>query len=376
MNQNRPGLSSFTDRHGRRRWRYRRKGKTVSLTGQPGEPAFEAAYLAAIEGRAPVPAEIVKHPHAATPRSLGAAWRLVLGSIEWKALKPASQTNNTRLAEEFLSSRIDPERPILWRDAPIADLRRRHIKDILAAHSDTPHKATHLLVTLRKMIIAAMDQEWIAADPSYKVHWRAQYKGWKAWKFEAMRQFEARWPIGSTPRLAYALALWLGNRRSDVVSLRWDQRGEHSIIVRGEFRLVDCFEVTQVKTGKRIVLPVSPMLRDILAATPRRCDTVLSTAYGRPFSAKSLTGRMADWSRAAGLPPGHTLHGLRKALGKMLAEGGASTRQLMEVLGHDDIEHAELYSREAEAASLAVEGMERVVNLHEKRQRLAKHAGT
>lgn len=36
----------------------------------------------------------------------------------------------------------------------------------------------------------------------------------------------------------------------------------------------------------------------------------------------------------------------------------------MEILGHDDIEHAELYGREADQALLAIEGMDKVVALH------------
>jgi hypothetical protein len=35
----------------------------------------------------------------------------------------------------------------------------------------------------------------------------------------------------------------------------------------------------------------------------------------------------------------------------------------MEVLGHDDIEHAELYSREASQAILAKDGMSKVTRL-------------
>lgn len=66
------------------------------------------------------------------------------------------------------------------------------------------------------------------------------------------------------------------------------------------------------------------MLAEILAATERSGATVLVTAYGEPFSPKSLTGRMADRTKAAGLEKGFTLHGLQKILGKMLAEGGAS----------------------------------------------------
>jgi hypothetical protein len=36
---------------------------------------------------------------------------------------------------------------------------------------------------------------------------------------------------------------------------------------------------------------------------------------------------------------------------------------MMDVLGHDDIDHAELYSREASQVRLAVQGMDRVVRL-------------
>ena len=66
---------------------------------------------------------------------------------------------------------------------------------------------------------------------------------------------------------------------------------------------------------------------------------------------------MAHWTKLAEMPSGCTLHGLRKTLGKLLAESGSTTRQLMETLGHDDIQHAELYSREAEQQRLARDAM-------------------
>ncbi len=60
----RPYLSSFQDRHDRTRWRYRRSGKTISIPGQPGEPDFEEAYQAAVEGRPRRKAVVVAHPRA------------------------------------------------------------------------------------------------------------------------------------------------------------------------------------------------------------------------------------------------------------------------------------------------------------------------
>lgn len=63
--------------------------------------------------------------------------------------------------------------------------------------------------------------------------------------------------------------------------------------------------------------------------------------------------------RSAGLE-GTTLHGLRKTLRKLLAEQGATTRELMDVLGHDAIAHAELYSRAADQEAMARSGLDKV----------------
>lgn len=205
------------------------------------------------------------------------------------------------------------------------------------------------------MIAVALDEEWIEVDPTYKISYRPEYTGWRAWTHDEREKFEEYYAIGTTPRTCYAIALWLGNRRSDVATLRWDQFDWKRGVVRLE----------QQKGDKALVLPITPMLRDALATLPRKGDTVLVTAYGKPFSAKSLTGTMAKWTFKAGMPAGCTLHGLRKSLGKMLAETGASTRQLMEVLGHDDIEHAELYSREASQAMLARDGMSKVTRRYQ-----------
>lgn len=334
----------------------------MSLPCGPGEDGFDDAYRAAVEGRAPTKAAVLKHPNGAVAESLGSAWRLVLKSAEWKKLGQLAVANNSRIADLFLNSPVVPGEPDLWKDIRVADLKRRHVKGLLADRADTPHAAKNLLTTIRKMILVALDEEWIETDPTYRIKWRPAYKGFRAWTFAEMEAFEKRWKIGTTPRLVYSLALWLGNRRSNVVGLRWDQRTTRRIVLNGEHRDVDGFDLSYRKTDKQLFLPITPMLDEVLAATERQGETVLVTAYGDPFSPKSITGRMLDWTKAAGLS-GCTLHGLRKTLGKLLAEGGASTRQLMDVLGHDDIVHAELYSREAEQVRLATEGMDRVVAL-------------
>lgn len=351
----RPYLSSFRDRHGTIRWRFRRGGKIISLVGGPGDPEFEERYQAALEGREPRKAVTITHPGATIPESFKAAWRKVQRTPEWLAYDPATHIKNIRLAEEFLTLRVIEDDPAVWGDMRVRDLKRRHVKDILARFGATPHKAKHMLVAIRKMITVALDEEWIETDPTWKLSYRPEYTGWRAWTDRERELFEARWPIGSTPRTAYGLALWLGNRRSDVARVRWSWFDFRRNTVTFETK----------KGEKQLVLPLTPMLREILEPLDRGTDYVLITAYGKPFSEKSLTGRMADWTASAGMPPGCTMHGLRKTLGKMLAETGASTRQLMETLGHDDIAHAELYSRAAEQERLARDGMSRVTRRYQ-----------
>jgi integrase len=345
-----PHASSFEDRHGTTRWRFRRAKKTTVLPGQPGEPAFEEHYRAVVEGRKPKKASVIGMPGAMLPGSFRDAWRKAQRTPEWLAHDPATKSKNTRLAEEFLELTIVEGGESKWGDMLVRDLKRRHAKDILARFSATPHKAKHMIVAVRKMLLVALDEEWIESDPTYKLSIRPEYKGWRAWTEAERATFEVRWPIGSTPRTVYGLALWLGNRRSDIADIPWSVFDFNRNTVT----------IQQTKGDKTLILPLSPMLREILEPLDRTREFVVVTAYKKPFSAKSLTGMMAHWTDMADMGAGCTLHGLRKTLGKLLAESGSTTRQLMEMLGHDDIHHAELYSREAEQQRMAKDAMTRL----------------
>lgn len=351
-----PNASSFEDRHGKIRWRYRRAGKTFSLHGQPGDPEFDASYKAAVKGEKYKPPRVVPMPGATVPKSLRAGWRIVTTRTEeWQALDPSSKVQQTKVAERFLE-RLVPETDERYGDVLVADLKRKHIKAVLADMAETPHAARHVLTAIRKIITAALDEEWIDVDPTHRLKYRPQFKGWRAWTAEERQKFEAHWPLGTTARTAYSLALYLGHRRSDVARAKWSE------VVPG------WVSVTQQKTGRALDLPVLPQLAEALAAiNDRQSPYILISAYGRPYSIKALGMRMQDWTRAAGIGPGTTLHGLRKTLGKALAESGATTRELMEVLGHTDIKHAELYSREAEQKILAEAGMGKLLKVRFRR---------
>lgn len=366
-----PGVTSMKTRHGKIRWRYRKAGqKDVMLPGEPHTPDFDEAYDRIITGRQ---ADVVAFPNAAHPQSLKAAYRILRHSSEWAGLDDKSQRRYSQTIERVLLHRAQGSTMDVG-DGPMKELKRSHIKTMLQRFSSTPHMERVVLVCLRKLVMIAIEEEWIEIDPTYGIKRSPKTDGHKAWTAEVMERYEQRWPIGSRQRVAYALALWLGNRASDVTRLKWEHLTTKHVMIEGEMRSVEGFEFVQFKgrkRGKTIFLPMTPMLERELAPLSRDTDTVLVTSRGGPYTDVSLSTRMGEWCAEAGIEPGYTVHGLRKALGVKLAESDASTRQLMETLGHSNIAHAELYSREASQTRLAVQAMDKVSRMEETRRKPA-----
>ena len=150
-----------------------------------------------------------------------AAWiAYVTTSPEWKQAEECTRVRDGRIADAFLRQQVVETAPDTWGEIPVADLKRRHLKAIIAGMSERPHAARRRLIVIRKMIGAALDQEWIESDPAHRLKYRPPpTKGWRAWTWGEMKAFEDRWPIASTPRLCYGLALWLGPRRKDIATL-------------------------------------------------------------------------------------------------------------------------------------------------------------
>ena len=155
---------------------------------------------------------------------------------------------------------------------------------------------------------------------------------------ERSAAFESRWPSGTRERLALALLLYTGVRRSDVVGIGRQHIRDGRI------------SVTQAKTGHAIRLPIHPTLK--LELDQHAGMTFLTTQYGAPFSPAGFSGWFVERAGLAGLK-GRTPHGLRKAAGRRLAEAGASAKQIAAVLGHSSLDEVETYTRDADQARLA-----------------------
>lgn len=363
-----PGVSSKTDRHGKERWRFRKGNVDKQLPGEPGSPEFDAAYQALIEGRSS--GRIIRLEGIGTKAStFKHAYQLLKQTTDWKRLEPKSQRNYSNVIERLLRHKVAGG---CFGDAPVADMRRR---DVIALLSDFAEGATtewRMLIVLRKLIVVALDQEWLVNDPTLHLKRPPSVEGHPTWQAEHMARFEAHWPIGTPQRTAYALGLWLGNRVSDIAKLRWEHRTTKEIMWQGRMMTVEGFEFVphkgrKKKKAKALFLPETPMLAAQLIRRGRNPHVVANGNYDRGYTIDSLSQAMSRWAREAGLPAGYTMHGLRKALGAKLAEADATTRQLMEVLGHTNIAFAELYSREASQVRLAVEAMDKVTQMEQAR---------
>jgi integrase len=172
--------------------------------------------------------------------------------------------------------------------------------------------------------------------------------GIHSWSVEEVAQFEAHHPIGTKARLALALLLFTGQRRSDVVLFG------HQHIRDGNLRFTQ-----QKNKGRRpvtLTLPVLPVLQEIIEATPTGESTFLITEFGKPFERAGFGNKFRQWCDEAGLQ--HcTAHGLRKAGAVIAAENGATAHQLKAIFGWSTLKQPELYTRSAEQKRLAADAM-------------------
>lgn len=378
-----PGISQKVHK-GVKRWRFRKVGfQERLLPGEPHTYEFDLHYRAAVEGRkAPVKAappkddpiqsaEIIPIFGGSTPprRSFKHAYLLLKKTDVWTTeLSANTQTNYSNVIEGILTI-VLPNKTILG-DGPITEFTRKDCKKLLSRWNHRPFMKRLVLIMMHKLFEMAMDEEWMEYDPSAGMIVNPKSEGFKAWDHERLMKFEQRYAIGTRPRLAYALGLWLGNRVSDVADLKWDHLVEKRIVINGKPVKVEGFEFVQFKGRKKkftpMFLPMTPMLGREIAHLDRKAgQPVLVSERGRKYEHKSLSVLMSKWAEEALGEPGYTMHGLRKALGAKLAEADASTRQLMEVLGHSNMAYSELYSRSASRVRLSVEGMQKVTDLEE-----------
>ncbi|WP_234050744.1 MULTISPECIES: tyrosine-type recombinase/integrase [unclassified Xanthobacter] len=328
-------VSEFADRHGKMRVRFRRKGQEDHyFQSVPWTPEFMQEYQACLAREA---APVVQPGlNRSKPGTFNALIATYYGSPEFQGLAKSTQATYRGIIERFRAKHGDKR---------VVAIERKHIKAIIGAMHETPAAANNLLDRLKSLFGLALDIGMRQDDPTLRMRgYSAKTEGFHTWTEDEIAAFERRHAIGTKPRLALALMLYTGQRRSDAVTMGRQHVTGNKIKVR------------QQKTAARLEIPMHPTLLAVMAGTPRENMTFLVTAFGKPFTPAGFGNWFREQCDAAGLPQ-CSAHGLRKAAARRLAEAGCSNQQIKAITGHKTDQEVSRYTAAANQALLAEQAM-------------------
>ncbi len=319
----------------------------------PEDPESVAEAFRVAQSSAAAPRTELKTKRRGAKGSLAAACILYLASAEFKRLGDKTRAVRRGILDSCVAEPWESEPDWLYGDCPLSELRARDIRTIRDRKAGLPEAANGRLKALRAVLDWALENDLVERNVARDVTGiQTATDGHHTWSVDEVRQYERTHAIGTTARLALALLLYTGQRRSDVVLLG----RQH---VQGGW-----LSFTQVKNKAnkpvKIDIPILPELAAVITATPASGLAFLETSFGRPFTGNGFGNRFRKWCDEAALP--HcSAHGLRKAGATIAAENGGTEAQLMAVFGWSTLKEASRYTRAARRKILAGNAMHLLV---------------
>lgn len=324
-------VSEYKDRHGKPRYRFRRKGFTQYLfKHQPGSEGFRQEYKSCLDGMAAE--QIMPGVDRVVPGSFDDLIARYYRSPDFLDPGPRTQVVYRGVIERWR---------VKYGKAKVRDLEARHVGDMMAEM--LPHRtaANMLRKRLRALMQFAIRQGMATTNPVTATKpYRVDSDGFHTWTEDEIARYEARHPIGTNARLALDLMLWTGQRGGDARVM-----GPQHIVNK---RLA----VTQEKTGSTVSLPILPALARSILARKSGALVFLLSAHGKPYSPKSFGQRFRKWCDEAGLP-NCSAHGLRKAAARRFAEAGCSNQQIKSWTGHTTDSEVSRYTAAADQQAMS-----------------------
>lgn len=240
----------------------------------------------------------------------------------------------------------------------VEELRRGDVIAMRDEMAGKPGAARNWLKCIRLLLDYAVDLEWIKVNPARGVPDLPprHREGYRTWRDDEIAQFLAHHPLGTTPHLALQLMLCTGAGPGDAVKLGpFNLRGDRLTYRRAKTRGVQDVEIN---------VPILPDLAAALAQAP--AGATYLAVDGRQRSARGLLNSVHRWCGQAGLGDRDDLerllspHGLRKAMGRRLAQAGCSPNEIMSWLGHSDLKQVTTYTKAYDRARAADSAVERL----------------
>lgn len=274
------------------------------LDGAPGSAEFTASYLAAVTAR--------KAPQSGTLFGLISEFKK---TTDFLNLAPS-----TRKAYESYLKIIENE----FGSMPLGALKDPRIRGDFKAWRDrmanTPRAADYAWTVLARVLSVAKDRGRITVNPCERGG--RLYSGSRAENVWTENDLSKLFAHASKPMYcAVMMALWTGQRQGDLLRLTWTAYDGKTI------------KLTQSKTKRNIVIPVSPILSAVLKGAPKVSTSILTGARNKPWSSY---GFQTMWQRLltkAGIE-NLTFHDLRGSAVVRLALSGCTVPEIVSITGH------------------------------------------
>jgi integrase len=270
-----------------------------------------------------------------------------INSTEWDNLSARSRY--------IYNNGIASLKPLM--DEHVKSITRRDVLDFRDSLHHMPGKCRVALMALNNIFRYLLDRGEVNFNPAVKVNGLPPSKPiarWEEWEIDKFLETAPAYL-----RSAMLLALYTGQRLSDLVRMRWEEYDGTTI------------KVKQQKTGKELLLPVHPRLKADLDAREVEAQNaanwrpfILWGAFGHPLTAGALASGILRHARKIGLK-GRTIHGVRKACASILAESGCSPSEIMAITGHTSLKEVQRYTLEANQLTMAKEALRKWKNKHE-----------
>lgn len=351
-----PNLVEETDRHGNTVLYVRKKvdGRTkrIRLRAMPGTPAFLTEYQAALDAVSAVGSALPRKLDGIQTGSLGWLAEQYFRSEEFKALAKKSQELRRSYINGCLDEPLKPGGAVLMRACPYLRVDVTHIQ--MLRDRKVAQGLSGAAINRKKYMGSLFT--WAIEEKKFKIKTnpcrdvkkpKHVTSGFYTWTADDVAKFVERHPIGTTAYLALCLMLFLGARRQDAIRLGPKNRRD------GLMRYVP-----KKTTYKRVDESVKPILAPLAEAIRRTERTGLTTFLvserGEPFTEAGFGNKMRDWCDQAGLPD-CTAHGLKKIAATIVAELGATNRQMMALFDWETERMATVYTDKANKAKMAAD---------------------
>jgi integrase len=229
-----------------------------------------------------------------------------------------------------------------WRDIELAAL---------------PRTADATVDILRLLLNFAVDEEYLFRNPAAGLgHVHTRTRRDIIWTDEQIATFLRKAPRHLARVLL--LAVWTGQRQSDLINLKWDS-------FDGRYIMLQPKKSYRGRPGRRVKVRVADELRRVLTEieleqkaratdlNPKRQrprpDYILTNSRGVPWSQEGFKGAWRKAVAKAGIS-GVTFHDLRGTFVTLTHRAGASIKEIAEATGHDEKECERLIRRHYLAA--------------------------